>query len=73
VANRLRIEIGFDSGQVMAALVAADGADRLEQALAAGDEGAFQLEVEDGRYTIVLRRIVYVKRFAREARVGFGA
>ena len=27
----------------------------------------------DGRYTILLRRVVYVKRFARESRVGFGA
>jgi len=29
-------------------------------------------EAEDGRYTIALRRVVYVKRFAREGRVGFG-
>ena len=25
-----------------------------------------------GRYTIVLRRVVYLKRFARESKVGFG-
>jgi hypothetical protein len=73
VAERVRIEIGFDSGQVMAAAVAPESADRLERALAAGEEGALDLEVEDGRYTLVLRRIVYAKRFAREARVGFGA
>ena len=73
MADQVRIEIGFDSGQVMAALVVAESADRLEQALGAGEEGAFHLDVEDGRYTLVLRRIVYVKRFAREARVGFGA
>jgi hypothetical protein len=73
VADRVRIEIGFDSGQVMAALVAVESADALEQALESGHEGAFQLDVEDGRYTLVLRRVVYAKRFAREARVGFGA
>jgi aryl-alcohol dehydrogenase-like predicted oxidoreductase len=73
VAERVRIEVGFDSGQVMAALVANESADSLEQALETGHEGAFQLDVEDGRYTLVLRRVVYVKRFAREARVGFGA
>jgi hypothetical protein len=28
---------------------------------------------DDGRYSILLRRVVYVKRFARESRVGFGA
>jgi hypothetical protein len=73
VAERVRIEVGFDSGQVMGAIVATESADAFEQALESGDEGAFQLDVEDGRYTLVLRRVVYVKRFAREARVGFGA
>jgi len=73
VVDRVRIEVGFDSGQVMAALVAGESADALAQALESGDEGAFQLEVEEGRYTLVLRRVVYFKRFAREARVGFGA
>ena len=29
------------------------------------------LEAEDGRYTVSLQRIVYVKRFSREGRVGF--
>jgi hypothetical protein len=72
VADRVRIEVGFDSGQVMAALVAGESADRLEQALANSEEGSLPIDVEDGRYTLVLRRIVYVKRFAREARVGFG-
>jgi hypothetical protein len=63
----------------MSALVEARGADGLEQALAAvdsrGDSGsaAFALEAEDGRYTIALRRVVYVKRYARDTRVGFGA
>ena len=30
-------------------------------------------DAEDGRYTIALRRVVYVKRFARDTHVGFGA
>ena len=34
---------------------------------------AFALEAEDGRYVIALRRVVYIKRFARDTRVGFGA
>ena len=73
MAERVRIEIGFDSGQVMGASVSVEAADALEQALGSGQEGTFIVDVEDGRYTLVLRRIVYVKRFAREARVGFGA
>jgi hypothetical protein len=73
VADRVRIEVGFDGGQIMGALVEAETVDRLEQALAAGEEGALALDVEEGRYTVVLRRIVYVKRLGGEGRVGFGA
>ena len=70
--QQVRIEIGFDGGQIMSALVEPGSADRLEQALASGGDGALALDVEDGRYTVALRRIVYLKRFAREGRVGFG-
>ena len=73
MSDRIRVEIGFDGGQIMSALVEADTVDRLEQALASGEDGSLPLEVEDGRYTVALRRIVYVKRFAREGPVGFGA
>jgi hypothetical protein len=72
-AERIRIEVAFDGGQIVSALVAADNADALEQALAGSAEGSLQLEADDGRYAVVLRRVVYVKRFAREPRVGFGA
>jgi hypothetical protein len=72
MADRVRIEIGFDGGQIMSAVVDPAHADRLEQALGDGDGGALALDVEDGRYTVALGRIVYVKRFAREGRVGFG-
>ena len=33
----------------------------------------WQPEAEDGRYTLALKKIVFVKRYAREATVGFGA
>jgi hypothetical protein len=68
---RVRIEIGFDGGQVMGALVAVGTADDLERSLGKGADSAFPLEAEDGRYTISLGRVVYVKRFTRDARVGF--
>ena len=72
--DRLRIEIGFDGGQVMSVLVSASAADELEQALGALDgASALSIDADDGRYTLALRPIVYVKRFARETRVGFGA
>ena len=48
------------------------GADELERVLAAGNDETYVLDASDGRYTIALRRIVWVKRYARESRVGFG-
>jgi hypothetical protein len=77
--ERVRIEIAFDGGQIMSALVSSASADALEQALGSAEllagsgNAALPLEAEDGRYTVALRRVVYVKRFARESRVGFGA
>ncbi|TML59515.1 MAG: flagellar hook-length control protein FliK [Actinobacteria bacterium] len=78
--ERVRIEIAFDGGQIMGALVTPAAADALEQALGSAEqlragtgEAALALDAEDGRYTIALRRVVYVKRFARESRVGFGS
>ena len=71
--ERVRLELGFEGGQVAVVNVIQADADRLEQALAEGSEAALSLDVEDGRYTVSLKRVVYVKRFRREARVGFGA
>jgi hypothetical protein len=69
--SRVRIEIAFDGGKVLAAFVPADAADELERALGQNTDGSFALDAEDGRYTVSLRRVVYVKRFTKEARVGF--
>lgn len=77
-AERVRIEVAFDGGQVLAAFVSPASADALEQALGSADvragagEAALSLEAEDGRYTIALQRVVYVKRFARDSKIGFG-
>ena len=71
--DRIRIEIGFDGGQIMSALVGPDSADSLERALGGGGETTLALDAQDGRYLIKLDRIVYVKRFARDSRVGFAA
>jgi hypothetical protein len=69
--ERVRVEIGFDGGQIMGAYVEAGAAEELERALEKDRDGAFALEADDGRYTVALRRVVYVKRFNREGRVGF--
>lgn len=71
-AERVRIEVAFDGGQAVSLVVSPVDADALDAALEDGRDEALALEAEGGRYTVALRRIVYVKRFARESRVGFG-
>ncbi|HEU4942959.1 MAG TPA: hypothetical protein VFT18_06810 [Gaiellaceae bacterium] len=70
--EHIRIEIGFDGTQIMSALVTPETADELEAALKNGNDGSVVLDAQDGRYTIPLGRVVYLKRFAREGRLGFG-
>jgi hypothetical protein len=70
--DRLRVEIAFDGNQVLAVYVPTATADDLDSALAGGQE-SLTFEAEDGRYTVQVRKVVYVKRLARESRVGFGA
>jgi hypothetical protein len=70
--EHVRIEIGFDGTQIMSALVTPETADDLENALRSGNAGSVVLDAEDGRYTVPLARVVYLKRFAREGRLGFG-
>ena len=48
-------------------------ADALEEALAAGASGALALQVQEGNILLMLSRVLYAKRFARETRVGFEA
>ncbi len=72
-SERIRIEVAFDGQQVLSVLVTAQTADEFERALAGDRETAYSFEAEDGMYTVSLRRVVYVKRWARESRVGFGA
>jgi hypothetical protein len=72
-AGNVRIEVGFEGGLILSALVAPQAAEELEQALDTGTEGAFGIDGDGVRYTVVLRRVDYLKRFAREARVGFGS
>ena len=70
--ERVKIEIGFDGGQALNALIEVASADKLEKALADGIDGALSLDSDDGRTIVVTRKIVYVKRLARESRLGFG-
>jgi hypothetical protein len=70
--DRVRVEIAFDGNQVLSVFVPSATADDLDRALA-GDQESISFEAEDGRYTVQARKVVYLKRLARESRVGFGA
>ena len=71
--ERVVVELAFDGGQIMGARLTSESADELEKALAERNDGALTLDADDGRYTIPLARVVYFKRFAREARLGFSS
>ena len=71
--ERVRIEVAFMGGQAISVLVDPSSADALQGALEPRHDSAFTLDAEDGRYILPVDRIVYVKRFAREHRVGIGA
>jgi hypothetical protein len=68
--EHIRIEIGFAGGQALSVEVDPSAVDELERAI--GGEGAVTFDADDGRYTVALRRVAYLRRFNREARVGFG-
>ena len=71
----VRIEIGLDGGQILSALVTAASAETLVAALRSSSSGdaTVELQAEDGVMVLVLPRVLYVKRFARETRAGFHA
>jgi hypothetical protein len=69
----VRIEVALDGGQIMGALVTQASAEALDRALRAGSGGTVELESQEGTIVLVLPRVLYLKRFAREMRVGFKA
>ena len=67
-----RIEVALEGGQILSWLVTPASADALEQALTKGDASpTLELKAQDGTILLVLPRVLYAKRFAREGRVGF--
>jgi hypothetical protein len=68
----VRVEIGLDGGQILSTLVTGASADELEKSLNGGAAGALALDAQEGTIVLMLARVLYAKRFARESRVGFG-
>jgi hypothetical protein len=70
--DRTRVEIAFRSGQTLGLSVTPEVLEEIDRALLKGEPESVSFEAEDGRYTVVVRMIAFVKRHARESRVGFG-
>lgn len=56
---------------MIAALVSSAAADAVERAVSAGAGGTVELDTTDGRLTVVVPRLVYVKRYTKGAQPGF--
>jgi hypothetical protein len=70
-SESVRVEIGFAGGQILSWLVSPESADALDRNLGAGASGTLTLDSSEGTVTVVLDRVLYAKRYARESRVGF--
>ena len=70
-SEKVRVEVGFEGGQIVVALVPGKDADNLQRQLLTGGAGVVELGTEDGPCLVALARIAYVKRFSRDAKVGF--
>jgi hypothetical protein len=71
--DRVRVEIGFEGGQVIGGFVDSANADQLERALYEDGPRVVALETEDGPYHVVVPRVSYFRRFSRASRVGFAS
>lgn len=69
--ERVRVEVGFDGGQVIGGFVSVATADQLERALHEDGPRVVVLDTEDGPYHVVVPRVAYFRRFTRASRVGF--
>jgi hypothetical protein len=71
--ERVRVEVGFEGGQVISGFVDPSSADQLERALHEDGPRVVVLQSEDGPYHVVVPRVSYFRRYARSSRVGFAA
>ena len=70
--DRVRVEIGFEGGQVIGGFVDPASAEALQSALHEDGPRVIVLETEDGPYHVVVPKVSYFRRFNRSSRVGFG-
>ena len=69
--GRIRIEIGFQSGQGDSALVSEEQLAELEHRVKAREDHVVEIDGEDGRLLVVIPQVAYVRQASRETRIGF--
>jgi hypothetical protein len=67
----MRIDVGFQGGQVLPLRATKEAYDGLVKALDSGGERWHRLETQDSEILIDLPQVVYVRRDTEEHRVGF--
>ena len=70
--DRVKVEIGFEGGQVIVGFVDVPAAEELQRALHEDGPRVIVLDTEDGPYHVVVPKVSYFRRFNRSSRVGFG-
>jgi hypothetical protein len=71
--ERVRVDVGLEGGQVIGGNVEPASADALERALHEDGPRVVVLELDDGRYHVVVSRVSYFRRSNRASRLGFGS
>jgi hypothetical protein len=69
----VRVEIGFRGGEGVTARIPVAEVEALEEGLRKRDDAVVELTTQDARFLVVLAQVLYVKRYARESRVGFSS
>ena len=54
-------------------MVTPQAAAAVEHAVSSGGGGTVEIETDDGRITVVVSRVVYLKRFTKGSQPGFAA
>ena len=70
-AERVEVELGFESGGLLRLLVPTSDAAELVRAFGGRDEELVAVDSEKGRVVVDLRRLAYVREVARDRRLGF--
>jgi hypothetical protein len=70
-AERVEVELGFESGGLLRLLVPTSDAAKLVHAFGGAEDGLVTVDSERGRVVVDLRRLAYVRELARDRRLGF--